>query len=173
MQRSVDAYGRVTFAPEDAFELLYAGIDIRKVIAAEDGLIAAYNRSCLLYDKQVALIVPQPAPQEPPEAAHARRASAWAIPPEMVSLDVQALLLGLCETDAQRDRVSMEMAMFEARDLVPMLRMVIALVAHFRRNKVVWGVGRGSSVASYVLFLLGLHKVDSLAYGLDIAEFLK
>jgi DNA polymerase III alpha subunit len=42
-----------------------------------------------------------------------------------------------------------------------------------RKNKIVWGVGRGSSVASYVLFLIGIHKVNSLKYNLDIKEFLK
>jgi DNA polymerase III alpha subunit len=42
-----------------------------------------------------------------------------------------------------------------------------------RSNNIVWGVGRGSSVASYVLYLLGVHKVDSIKYGLDIREFLK
>jgi DNA polymerase III alpha subunit len=41
------------------------------------------------------------------------------------------------------------------------------------QNNVVWGVGRGSSVASYVLYLLGVHKIDSLKYNLDIHEFLK
>jgi DNA polymerase III alpha subunit len=47
------------------------------------------------------------------------------------------------------------------------------LVDTLRENKVLWGVGRGSSVASYVLYLIGVHKIDSLKYNLDIAEFLK
>jgi DNA polymerase III alpha subunit len=42
-----------------------------------------------------------------------------------------------------------------------------------REHGVVWGVGRGSSVASYVLFLIGIHKIDSLYYDLPIDEFLK
>jgi hypothetical protein len=50
-----------------------------------------------------------------------------------------------------------------------------ALYALFtmRENKIVWGVGRGSSVASYVLFLIGVHKINSIKYNLDINEFLK
>jgi DNA polymerase III alpha subunit len=47
------------------------------------------------------------------------------------------------------------------------------LVDTLRENKILWGVGRGSSVASYVLYLIGVHKIDSLKYNLDIAEFLK
>jgi len=40
-------------------------------------------------------------------------------------------------------------------------------------NNVVWGVGRGSSVASYVLYLIGVHKIDSIKYNLDWQEFLR
>ena len=40
-------------------------------------------------------------------------------------------------------------------------------------NRVIWGVGRGSSVASYVLYKLGIHRVDSMFYELDIDEFLR
>jgi DNA polymerase III alpha subunit len=36
----------------------------------------------------------------------------------------------------------------------------------------VWGIGRGSSVSSYVLYVLGVHDVDSYAYDLDIGDFL-
>ena len=39
-------------------------------------------------------------------------------------------------------------------------------------NKIVWGVGRGSSVSSYILYLLGVHKVNSIKYGLNITDFL-
>jgi DNA polymerase III alpha subunit len=42
-----------------------------------------------------------------------------------------------------------------------------------KERNIVWGVGRGSSVASYVLFLIGTHKVDSVKYELDFNEFLK
>ena len=51
--------------------------------------------------------------------------------------------------------------------------MVKILVDVSKENNIVLGVGRGSSVASYILYLLGIHKVDSLAYNLDIKEFLK
>jgi len=47
------------------------------------------------------------------------------------------------------------------------------MVDTFRKNNVVWGVGRGSSVSSYVLYLLGVHRVDSIKYKLNINEFLR
>ena len=47
------------------------------------------------------------------------------------------------------------------------------MIDTFRKNDIVWGVGRGSSVASYVLFLIGVHKTDSMLYELDVTEFLR
>jgi len=67
----------------------------------------------------------------------------------------------------------MELTEFETRNLFPVLRILIYIIDTMRKHKLVWGVGRGSSVASYVLYLLGVHKVDSLKYNLDIKEFLK
>jgi DNA polymerase III alpha subunit len=40
-------------------------------------------------------------------------------------------------------------------------------------NRMIWGVGRGSSVASNVLYLLGVHRIDSMFYELDSREFLR
>ena len=47
------------------------------------------------------------------------------------------------------------------------------LVDTMREHNIVWGVGRGSSVASYCLYLLGVHKINSIKFELDIKEFLK
>jgi DNA polymerase III alpha subunit len=47
------------------------------------------------------------------------------------------------------------------------------LVDTMRSNNILWGVGRGSSVASFVLFLIGIHRINSLYWDLSIDEFLK
>lgn len=70
-------------------------------------------------------------------------------------------------------RVDMELTEYKARNLYPVLRVLIYIIETMRRNNLVWGIGRGSSIASYVLFLLGIHKVNSIKYNLDIKEFLK
>ena len=57
--------------------------------------------------------------------------------------------------------------------MMDLLRYMIYLVDFMRKENIVWGVGRGSSVASYVLYLIGIHKVDSIQYGLDYKEFLR
>jgi len=63
--------------------------------------------------------------------------------------------------------------LFQERGLFPLLRYLKYLVDTMRANNVVWGVGRGSSIASFVLFLLGVHRINSLYYDLSIDEFLK
>ena len=70
-------------------------------------------------------------------------------------------------------RVEMELTEYKARNLFPVLQMLIYIIDTMRKNNIVWGVGRGSSVASYILYLLGVHKVDSVKYNLHIEEFLK
>ena len=63
--------------------------------------------------------------------------------------------------------------MFQERNLFNLLKYLKYLVDTMQSNKVIWGVGRGSSVASYVLYLLGVHKIDSMYYDLDPGEFLR
>jgi len=63
--------------------------------------------------------------------------------------------------------------MYQERDLFDLLRYLKYLVDRMSENNMIWGVGRGSSVASYVLYLLGVHRIDSLYYDLDPAEFLR
>lgn len=45
------------------------------------------------------------------------------------------------------------------------------LVTWMHNRNIIWGVGRGSSVASYVLFVLEVHDIDSYIHDLDFSEF--
>ena len=70
-------------------------------------------------------------------------------------------------------RVEEELQAFQERDMVQLLRYMKYLVDFMRKNNIVWGVGRGSSVASYVLYLIGVHRINSIQYDLDWREFLR
>ena len=83
------------------------------------------------------------------------------------------MLFGMCETHDQIDRVNQELDLFHKHGMTELLYYLKYLVDTMRENNIVWGVGRGSSVASYVLYLIGIHKIDSIKYNLDIHEFLK
>ena len=78
-----------------------------------------------------------------------------------------------CTTTQQRDRVYAELLEYENRGMVIVLKFLKYLVDVCNENNIVLGVGRGSSVASYCLYLLGVHRIDSIKYKLDIKEFLK
>ena len=97
----------------------------------------------------------------------------WRMPKEYKDLDIAKYVLSLCKQDYELQRVGQELLLYQERDLFDLLRYLKYLVDTLRKNNVIWGVGRGSSVASYVLFLLGVHKINSLYYNLDIEEFLK
>lgn len=99
--------------------------------------------------------------------------SHWHMPDSYKNLDIAEYILGLCKNQVELQRVAEELFLFQERDLFDLLRFLKYLVDVMRKNNVVWGVGRGSSVASYVLFLLGVHHIDSIYYDLDISEFLK
>jgi DNA polymerase III alpha subunit len=96
----------------------------------------------------------------------------WFIPREYQLMDIEAFLIDQCPNE-NIDRLSQELALFKSHNLLPVLRAMKYVVDTLRSNNIVWGVGRGSSVASYVLFIIGVHKIDSVKYKLPINEFFK
>jgi len=111
--------------------------------------------------------------------------SEWFMPDEYKELDIKVWLLEKLQEKLQSDslataqyskewsRVNEEYAEYASRGMDDLLRYMVYLVDFMRENNIVWGVGRGSSVASYVLYLIGVHKVDSIQYGLDFREFMR
>lgn len=97
----------------------------------------------------------------------------WLMPSDYHELDIAQYILDLCKTEAELQRVGEELILFQERDMFSLLKYLKYLVDTMRKNNIVWGVGRGSSVSSYVLYLLGVHRINSMYYDLDIAEFLK
>jgi DNA polymerase III alpha subunit len=97
----------------------------------------------------------------------------WRMPDEYKNMDIAQWILDQCSTEAELQRVGQELLLYQERDLFGLLRYLKYFVDTMRSNNVVWGLGRGSSTASYVLYLIGVHRIDSLYYDLPIEEFLK
>ena len=97
----------------------------------------------------------------------------WKMPQEYKDLDIAEYLLSLCQNNAELQRVGEELLLYQERNLFNLLRYLHYLVDILKENRVIWGVGRGSSVASYVLYLLGVHRINSMFYDLDPQEFLR
>jgi DNA polymerase III alpha subunit len=99
--------------------------------------------------------------------------SQWFMPDRYKNLDIAEHVLNLCTTNDQLQRVGDELMLYQERNLFDLLRYLKYLVDTMTAHNVIWGVGRGSSVASYVLYLLGVHRIDSMHYDLDPREFLR
>ena len=97
----------------------------------------------------------------------------WYMPDSYKELDIAEHVLSLCTTNEQLQRVGKELLLYQQKNLFDLLRYLKYLVDTMKQNKIIWGVGRGSSVASYVLYLLGIHRIDSIYYDLDPEEFLR
>lgn len=97
----------------------------------------------------------------------------WFMPEEYKTYPIYDFCLAQCDTIEKKQRLSEEFAAFDEHNMLNLLKYMKYLVDFMRENNIVWGVGRGSSVASYVLYLIGVHKIDSIQYDLDWREFLR
>ena len=98
--------------------------------------------------------------------------SDWFMPDEFKELDIEDWLMSVCPAE-NLQRLTEELNEYRSRNMINLLRWLRYFVELCKKEEVVWGVGRGSSVASYVLFLIGIHMVDPIKYNLDWQEFLR
>lgn len=104
---------------------------------------------------------------------HKNAQSTWHMPQQYKDMDIAKYVLDLCSDEAQLQRVGHELLLYQERDLFDLLRYLKYLVDVMTEHQLIWGVGRGSSVASYVLYKLGVHRIDSMFYELNVEEFLR
>jgi len=97
----------------------------------------------------------------------------WYMPEEYKDLDIAEYILSLCNTQEELQRCGEELLLYQDKNLFNLLKYLKYLVDIMKENNIIWGVGRGSSVSSYVLYKLGVHKIDSMYYNLDVKEFLR
>lgn len=97
----------------------------------------------------------------------------WHMPQSYKDMDIAEYVLSLCNNDSELQRCGEELLLYQQHDLFNLLRYLKYLVDVMKENHVIWGVGRGSSTASYILYKMGVHKIDSLFYNLSITEFLR
>jgi len=102
----------------------------------------------------------------------------WNTPEPFASDDIEskcAIRLSELKLDNEIyiNRLSFELIEIEKRHMTDLIRHLLYMINHFITNDVVWGVGRGSSCASLVLFLLGINKIDPIKYDIPVSEFLR
>lgn len=109
----------------------------------------------------------------------------WNIPQKYLNIDIESFInnafLDISIEDSLTDdmiktrykRVKQELHVYKELQLYDLLKTLVFIIDKFKENNVVWGVGRGSSVSSYILYVLGVHDIDSVMYELDFNEFLR
>jgi len=165
-------FGELVFSESDVIELVMQGQDL----AMLDNMIVD---NTVNLDRWPDFLNPMPKVKQQrfhtcsvPEW-HVQQQQCWHMPDKYKTMDIAAHILSLCDTQEQLQRCGTELLLFQERNLFDLLRYLNYLVDTMQQNHIIWGVGRGSSVASYVLYKLGVHRIDSMFYNLDIAEFLR
>jgi hypothetical protein len=167
-----DQYGRTFTTSDELCDLLYKNPDIDLSLFLVENP-QDFNKSRAELHADVPNLKGYVTLADSIELFDERFQSKWRMPDEYKELDIAEYVLSLCTQDYELQRVGEELLLFQERNLFNLLRYMKYLVDTLRKNNIVWGVGRGSSVASYVLFLLGVHKINSIYYDLSIEEFLK
>ena len=168
-----DSYGQIVLNEDDVTDIIMRGVsfedmrsiitddtvDIERLVKYVEVLPAVFEK----YYKSADSI----------EHFDTKLQANWRMPQEYKELDIASYILNLCDNEAELQRVGEELLLYQERNLFNLLRYLKYLVDVMRENRVIWGVGRGSSVASFVLYKLGVHRIDSLYYKLSITEFLR
>lgn len=170
---NVDQYKNIILSVTDAIEVLLRGNSLDDAYVNDQFEVSQFNTNAELYLESTERIKEPVTVDQSFEQYHKNLSTQWMIPDKYLQIDVQQYVLALTTTPEEKQRVQLEIKMYRERNLEPVLQLIIYLVDFMRKKNIVWGVGRGSSVSSYVLYLIGLHKVNSLKYGLSIEEFLR
>lgn len=170
----VNRYGQVIRTDKEVIELLYQNPDLNldQINFESNNTVDRFNQAAQACDVNIKIGQTHVFDISLEEYDKINQQQ-WFIPKEVLDFDIETWLYQQCQTEEQFFRVQKELEQYEKFKMRQVLTIAKYLVDEFRKNQIVWGVGRGSSVASYCLYLIGLHKVDSLAYNLDVAEFLK
>ena len=147
-----------------------SGTNVSDVIVEDTTPINIYNQWCQTFDLEELINAKQ---EDSTNTFVEECLRDWNMPDSYLSINIHEWLMERCTTAQQRDRVYTELLEYEQRGMIIVLKFLLYLVETCDKNDIVLGVGRGSSVASYCLYLLGIHCVDSIKYELDIKEFLK
>lgn len=150
---------------QDLIELLYQ--DKAGALTTNHLAIDSYFRGCAELG-QVPVFKIEELPDTIEEAV-----GKWYMPKQYQDIDLDLYFAQRVSSLEEAERVALELALFRERNMEQLLKFMIYLVDIMKENKIVWGVGRGSSVSSFLLFLVGLHSINPIKYELDIREFIR
>lgn len=167
-----DEYGHLIFDDYDLCNLVMQGKSIESLseVLVDDSVDAQETKKFL---DPAANLIQYKKPEQSVEEFDKECQSNWHMPQEYQDLDIAEYVLSLCNSQAELQRCGHELLLFQKKDLFGLLCYLKYLVDVMKKHEIIWGIGRGSSVSSYVLYKLGVHGIDSMYYELQPEEFLR
>jgi DNA polymerase III alpha subunit len=167
----LDKYSNPIFNEKDLFDAIYAGHQFN----VDNTMLVERTEEIKNLETQIGFkfLEPYETHFEVSDYDSACQSN-WNMPDDYKTLDIEAWLYEQAPPwDPEHTRLEEELKAYKARNMLDLLRWLKYFVDTCSKEQVVWGVGRGSSVASYVLYLIGVHSIDPIKYNLDWQEFLR
>lgn len=175
----VDEFGQVYYSTVESLEKFYNNDDfISQSFLADHDEINKYNQHADHFE--IPKINEHSKPEIDPIEYHQILSNTWNTPDSYANMDItQYLLDRMHHLDIHKEPYisylyneieSWHKMMPNPIDLWKFLKFFIDTC---KKENIVTGLGRGSSVASLVLFLLEIHQIDPIKYNLDYNEFLR
>ena len=168
----LDKYSNPIFNEQDLFDALYQGHEFN---VYDTMLVESRSEEIQQLENQIGFkfLEPYDTHFEVSDYDFAAQ-QLWNMPDEYKTMDIEQWLREQTPPwDPQSTRLEEELEAFKERNMLDLLRWLKYFVDTANENNIVWGVGRGSSVASYILYLIGVHSIDPIKYNLDWREFLR
>ena len=167
-----DEYDQLIFSENDLCDLVMKGNDLNQFteIIIEPDIQTDKIREV---DPTIKNLFTYQKPDTSVQDFDLKNQSNWHMAQEYRDLDIAEYVLSLCSSQEELQRCGKELLLYQQKDLFNLLCYLKYLVDVMTENGIIWGVGRGSSVSSYVLYKIGVHKIDSMYYDLDPEEFLR
>jgi DNA polymerase III alpha subunit len=168
MMMEMDKFNRIILSENDVFNALMED-PLRNL---DGSLVKSEIKNALSLEDFPNFYIAQEI-HSSPEEFHNSNQQKWHMPIEYYSLDIAEHILNLCSTEQELQRVGAELMLFYENNALSLLSYLKYLSDTMKSNGIVGGVGRGSCTSSYVLYLIGIHRIDSLYYDLDVTDFFK
>lgn len=169
--RKIDKFGNVIYFPDDIIEKIYSDKNFLNYIYEESEDIISFNK--IMNDVGIDMVIKtENVCDLINEDEIKNMIDDWFMPEEYKNIDVESWFLGKNLSEIEKKRVEYELKIFKKNNGYDFLRFLIYLVDFMKENNIIWGAGRGSSVSSYCLYLIGIHRINSIEYGLDFEEFI-
>lgn len=158
--------GSMTIEPQNVLQYLTTNAKLHVTHVTPD--VKSYN-----------LLADQPITEKVKLDVNGIRPEEWNIPENYKTMDLDSYFADKLndwegqQRDLRAARVERELAAFREEDMEIVLRLMIHIVDTLESNNAVWGIGRGSSVSCFLLFLIGVHDIDSVQYQLNFSDFMK